>query len=44
MGCPAFPDSFPWMTDEDFWRRQISIFNEQDKLLQESPLQLTLVF
>lgn len=37
---PAFPGSFPWMTDEDFWRRQISIFNEQDKLLQEPPLQL----
>lgn len=37
---PAFPSSFPWMTDEDFWRRQISIFNEQDKLLQEPPLQL----
>ncbi len=37
---PAFPKSFPWMTDEDFWRRQISIFTEQDKLLQEPPLQL----
>lgn len=41
---PAFPVSFPWMTDEDFWRRQISIFNEQDKLLQEPPLQLLPVF
>lgn len=38
---PAFPRAFPWMTDEDFWRRQISLFNEQDKLLQEPPLQLT---
>ncbi|QKJ89107.1 Stress response kinase A [Paramixta manurensis] len=37
---PAFPRNFPWMTDEDFWRRQISIFTEQDKLLQEPPLQL----
>ncbi|KQN63234.1 MULTISPECIES: serine/threonine protein kinase [unclassified Erwinia] len=37
---PAFPGSFPWMTDEDFWRRQISIFTEQDRILQEPPLQL----
>ncbi|MCQ4096378.1 serine/threonine protein kinase [Erwinia persicina] len=41
---PAFPASFPWMTDEDFWRRQISTFNEQNKLLQEPPLQLAPVF
>ncbi len=32
---PAFPRAFPWMTDEDFWRRQISQFTEQEKLLQE---------
>ncbi|MDT0176509.1 serine/threonine protein kinase [Enterobacter sp. BRE11] len=38
---PAFPRAFPWMTDEDFWRRQISQFTEQEKLLQEPPLQLT---
>ncbi|MFC0139769.1 serine/threonine protein kinase [Erwinia mallotivora] len=41
---PAFPTSFPWMTDEDFWRRQISIFNEQARLLQEPPLQLMPAF
>lgn len=41
---PAFPRSFPWMTDEDFWRRQISIFDEQDKLLQQPPLQLMPAF
>ncbi|MEN4980958.1 serine/threonine protein kinase [Erwinia billingiae] len=41
---PAFPASFPWMTDEDFWRRQISLFNEQARLLQEPPLQLTPAF
>ncbi|MEM6162377.1 serine/threonine protein kinase [Erwinia sp. P6884] len=41
---PAFPASFPWMTDEDFWRRQIAIFNEQAKLLQEPPLQLLSAF
>ncbi|WP_312240801.1 serine/threonine protein kinase [Pantoea sp.] len=38
---PAFPRAFPWITDEDFWRRQISLFIEQEKLLQEPPLQLT---
>ncbi|MGJ0194206.1 serine/threonine protein kinase [Pantoea sp. RRHST58] len=38
---PAFPRAFTWMTDEDFWRRQISQFTEQEKLLQEPPLQLT---
>ncbi|OQP34866.1 serine/threonine protein kinase [Pantoea latae] len=38
---PAFPRAFPWMTDEDFWRRQISQFTEQEKLLQQPPLQLT---
>lgn len=37
---PAFPKSFPWMTDEDFWRRQITAFREQIKLLQLPPLQL----
>lgn len=41
---PAFPASFPWMTDEDFWRRQIAIFNEQARLLQEPPLQLMPAF
>ncbi|MFU9136324.1 serine/threonine protein kinase [Erwinia tasmaniensis] len=41
---PAFPASFPWMTDEDFWRRQIAIFNQQAKLLQEPPLQLVPTF
>ena len=41
---PAFPRSFPWMTDEDFWHRQISIFDEQDKLLQEPPLQFMPAF
>lgn len=41
---PAFPINFPWMTDEDFWQRQISIFNEQDKLLKEPPLQPGPVF
>ncbi|MGV3345204.1 serine/threonine protein kinase [Enterobacteriaceae bacterium LUAb1] len=38
---PAFPGNFPWMTDEDFWRRQIAVFQEQNRLLQEPPLQLT---
>lgn len=38
---PAFPRAFPWMTDEDFWRRQIVLFTEQEKLLHEPPLQLS---
>lgn len=37
---PAFPKSFPWMQDEDFWRRQIAAFTEQIKKLQAPPLQL----
>lgn len=37
---PAFPKSFPWMTDESFWLRQTSAFMEQVKLLQAPPLQL----
>ena len=37
---PAFPKSFPWMTDESFWLRQTSAFMEQVKLLQVPPLQL----
>lgn len=41
---PAFPASFPWMKDEDFWRRQIANFNEQARLLQEPPLQLMPAF
>lgn len=38
---PAFPRSFPWIKDEDFWRRQIAVFDEQNKLLQLPPLRLT---
>lgn len=41
---PAFPGSFPWMKDEDYWRKQISIFNEQEKLLQAPPIQLLTMF
>ena len=38
---PAFPRAFPWMTDEDFWRRQIALFIEQERLLHLPPLQLS---
>lgn len=38
---PAFPRSFPWMQDADFWSKQASTFVEQVKLLREPPLQLT---
>ncbi len=37
---PAFPRSFPWMQDADFWAKQTAIFTEQVRLLQEPPLQL----
>mgnify|MGYP004707173281 FL=1 len=37
---PAFPRAFPWMAEDDFWRRQVVIFSEQEKLLHQpvSPL------
>ncbi|WP_294911929.1 serine/threonine protein kinase [Tatumella sp. UBA2305] len=35
---PAFPLAFPWITDEDFWRRQVVIFSEQEKTLHQ-PIQ-----
>lgn len=38
---PAFPRNFPWITDEDFWRRQTATFIEQVKALQAPPFQLT---
>lgn len=38
---PAFPKNFPWLSSEDHWRRQILIFLEQVKVLQEPPLALT---
>ena len=37
---PAFPKSFPWMAESDFWLSQTAAFTEQIKLLQEPPLQL----
>ncbi|MFZ4834620.1 serine/threonine protein kinase [Rouxiella sp. Mn2063] len=37
---PAFPRSFPWMKDEDFWLKQSAAFSEQIKNLQAPPLQL----
>jgi len=37
---PAFPKSFPWMKDEDFWLKQSAAFSEQIKNLQAPPLQL----
>ncbi|PDO83078.1 serine/threonine protein kinase [Kosakonia pseudosacchari] len=38
---PAFPKNFPWLSSEDHWHRQILIFLEQVKVLQEPPLALT---
>ena len=37
---PAFPKSFPWMAESDFWLQQTASFTEQVKLLQVPPLQL----
>ncbi|HFT5243510.1 TPA: serine/threonine protein kinase [Yersinia enterocolitica] len=37
---PAFPKSFPWMAESDFWLQQTKLFTEQVKLLQVPPLQL----
>ena len=41
---PAFPVNFPWLVEEDNWRRQIATFSEQARILQEPPLQLTPMF
>ncbi|WJV55944.1 serine/threonine protein kinase [Prodigiosinella aquatilis] len=41
---PAFPRSFPWMQDADFWSKQVITFTEQVKLLQEPPLQLMTMY
>lgn len=38
---PAFPRSFPWVGETQFWLRQIQVFQEQVRLLQAAPLQLT---
>lgn len=38
---PAFPRNFPWLTGEDYWRRQTATFAEQINVLREPPLQLT---
>jgi len=38
---PAFPRNFPWLTDEDYWRRQTATFTEQVRVLREPPLTLT---
>ncbi|MCS2151232.1 serine/threonine protein kinase [Scandinavium goeteborgense] len=40
-GDPAFPVNFPWLAEEDNWRRQTQMFLEQVRVLQEPPLQLT---
>lgn len=38
---PAFPKSFPWLADSQFWHQQQQIFTEQQRLLDEEPIQLT---
>lgn len=41
---PAFPIAFPWITDIDFWKRQLSEFNQQINALKAPPLQLMSIF
>ena len=36
---PAFPAAFPWINEEDYWQRQLSVFAEQQQRL-EKPDQL----
>ncbi len=38
---PAFPRNFPWINEEDYWRRQTATFTEQVRVLREPPLKLT---
>ncbi|NIY49700.1 serine/threonine protein kinase [Cedecea colo] len=38
---PAFPRNFPWIHEEDYWRRQTATFTEQVRVLREPPLKLT---
>ncbi|MCX8648918.1 serine/threonine protein kinase [Gilliamella sp. B2776] len=37
---PAFPTAFSWITDVDYWHRQLSEFNQQINALTAPPLQL----
>lgn len=41
---PAFPRSFPWMLEGEFWSQQTALFIEQAALLQQPPLQLMPVY
>lgn len=41
---PAFPKNFPWLTDLNFWHKQLSSFHEQIESLQTPPLQLMSVY
>lgn len=37
---PAFPKSFPWIADVDFWQKQPAVLFEQVKRLEAPPLRL----
>lgn len=37
---PAFPKSFPWIADADFWLKQPAVLFEQVKRLEAPPLRL----
>nr|WP_218057183.1 serine/threonine protein kinase [Gilliamella apicola] len=37
---PAFPIAFPWITDEDFWRQQLSEFKQQIEAIKAPSIKL----
>lgn len=41
---PAFPKNFTWLTDLNFWYKQLSSFDQQIKSLQAPPLTLMSVY
>lgn len=40
---PAFPRAFPWIVEQDFWSRQMGLFQEQIQKLQQ-PLKLMALY
>lgn len=37
---PAFPRTFPWLTDIDVWQQQLKQFNQQIEAMKAPPLKL----
>lgn len=38
---PAFPRTFVWFQEQDFWFKQLALFKGQVEQLNEPPLQLS---